>query len=346
MTKKLGSILGPGLVLVFCLSQAFRDVYFGHVFQGVDFFAVVLIAFLLSTIIFTALPLLRTPGDFHKLRSHFRTVLAMNATTALAWCCYFFGLTHIEPSIVNTLHSGMGPLTVIALAAFGVRMAVTGTVGWCEYLGYSGMALSLVGLWWTVLSGSSGLHAASATTDLVSLALLLVSGSSITVSLLYCKRLHDHGISAEIVTSVRYVALILIAGGAVAFKGGFGGIETFGETAILSILATALIVLPLYALQVGIARTAPLTGHVLRALGPVFVFAVQQIDGRLTYSAITLFCILAYSIAAIVSNVAHGWREEPIIPHSKSPSGELLSAKPRVSAGWPSWLCLRAWRSG
>ena len=51
--------LGPALVLVFCVSQAFRDVYFGHVFQGVDFFAVILLAFLASTILFTAIPLLR-----------------------------------------------------------------------------------------------------------------------------------------------------------------------------------------------------------------------------------------------------------------------------------------------
>ena len=51
------SCLGPVLVLVFCLSQAFRDVYFGHVFQGVDFFAVILLAFLASTVIFTAIPL-------------------------------------------------------------------------------------------------------------------------------------------------------------------------------------------------------------------------------------------------------------------------------------------------
>ena len=31
--------LGPGLVLLFAVSQAFRDVYFAHVFQGIDVFA-------------------------------------------------------------------------------------------------------------------------------------------------------------------------------------------------------------------------------------------------------------------------------------------------------------------
>ena len=305
MATRVHSFLGPALVLVFCVSQAFRDVYFGHVFQGVDFFAVILLAFLASTVLFTAIPLLRDRSAFGKLRGHGRTVLMTNVTTALAWSCYFFGLSHLEPSIVNTMHSGMGPLTVVALAAFGVRLAKTDHVGWWEYLGYAGIALSLVALAWVVLSGHSGLAAGSETTALLGLAALLVSGASITVSLLYCKRLHDHGVNAEVVTSVRYVLLILIAAGVVWHKGGLGGIGTVGEAATLTALATVLIVLPLYAFQVGIALTAPLTANVLRALGPVFVFALQQIDGRLTYSTPTLIGILAYSAAAIASNVAH-----------------------------------------
>jgi hypothetical protein len=69
-----------------------------------------------------------------------------------------------------------------------------------------------------------------------------------------------------------------------------------------------LIVLPLYALQVGIALTVPLTANVLRSLGPVFVFALQQVDGRLAYSTPTLICILVYSAAAIAANAAHGLR--------------------------------------
>ena len=49
-------LLGPFLVLTFCLSQALRDVYFGHVFQQVDFFAVILVAFTLSTLVFAPSP--------------------------------------------------------------------------------------------------------------------------------------------------------------------------------------------------------------------------------------------------------------------------------------------------
>ena len=308
MATRWHSYLGPALVLVFCLSQAFRDVYFGHVFQGVDFFAVILLAFLTSTILFTAIPLVRDRAAFKKLRGHGRTVLMMNLTTALAWSCYFFGLSRLEPSIVNTIHSGMGPLAVVALAALGIRLAKTDHIGWPEYLGYTGIALSLVALAWVVLSGRSGLASADASA-LFGLAALLVSGASITVSLLYCKRLHDHGVNAEVVTSVRYGLLILIAAGVVWHKGGLQGIGSIGEAVTLTGLATLLIVLPLYAFQVGIALTTPLTANVLRALGPVFVFALQQVDGRLSTSAPTLIGILAYSAAAIVSNVVHARSE-------------------------------------
>ena len=300
----MSNLTGPLLVLVFAVTQALRDVYFGNVFQGVDFFAIILLAFLASTILFTTVPLIRDRGAFKKLRGHGRTVLMMNLTTALAWSCYFFGLSHLEPSIVNTMHSGMGPLTVVALAALGVRLAKTDRIGWSEYFGYAGIALSLVALAWVVLSGRSGL-AGGETTALLGLAALLISGASITVSLLYCKRLHDHGVNAEVVTSVRYGFLILTATGVVWYKGGLQGIDSIGEAATLTALATVLIVLPLYAFQVGIALTTPLTANVLRALGPVFVFALQQVDGRLTTSVSTLIGILVYSAAAILSNVAH-----------------------------------------
>ena len=202
----------------------------------------------------------------------------------------------------------MGPLTVVALAACGVRLAKPGVVRRGELWSYAAIAVSIAALWWVVLSGRSGLPAGNEATNLVGLVLLMISGSSITISLLYSKRLHDHGVSAEAVTSVRYLLLILLAGCIEAFKGRTGSIAGLGDLAVLSAASTALIVLPLFALQVGIALTAPLTAHVIRSLGPVCVFALEQIDGRLVYSTPTLVCIMAYSAAAIAGNLAHGWK--------------------------------------
>ena len=91
-----------------------------------------------------------------------------------------------------------------------------------EYLGYAGMALSLVALGWVVLSGHSGLARRTRPWRCLALRRFSVSGASITVSLLYCKRLHDHGVSAEVVTSVRYVAADPGRGAGRAAQGGLG----------------------------------------------------------------------------------------------------------------------------
>ena len=304
MAKQSYSSLGSAFVLGFCLSQTLRDIYFGHVFQDVDFFAVILVAFLLSTVLFAGIAMLRSPGQFGALRGKFRLLLALNLTTALAWSCYFFALTHLEPAIVNTIHSGMAPLTVVALVAFGAPLAQTAKIGHGEYLSHAGIGLALIGLCWVAVSGASGLQGAE-TTTIVGLAAVTVSGTSITISLLLCKRLHDSGISAETVTTVRYLALIAIAAMVVFKQGELRGVSGTAELTTLAALATALIVIPLFVLQLGIARTAPLTAHILRALSPVFVFAAQQLDGRLSYSTPTLICILAYSAVAIAGALAH-----------------------------------------
>src|SRR5262249_46664493 len=182
------------LVLVFCLSQAVRDVYFGNAFQGIDFFAVLVLAFAPSSAMFAAVSAWRTPEQFRRLRGKAGLLIGLNLTTALAWSCYFYALTHLPPAVVNTVHSGMARLTVVALSAFGARLAQGTTIGRGEYLGYAGIALAMAGLCWVTLASDAGL-AGSGSTILAGLAAVMVSGTSITVSLLLCKRLHDDGIN-------------------------------------------------------------------------------------------------------------------------------------------------------
>lgn len=313
------ALLGPLLVLIFTLSQAFRDVYFGDVFQRYSYFVIILLAFSLSTAIFVCTTLVRAPRDFRKLRGHVGIVIAANITTALAWSCFFFALTYLDPAIVNTIHSAMGPLTVVALGAGGVALAKPKPISRIEAAGYIGIAASVVALWRVVIGGYSGLPVANLNVSVMGLALLSVSGASITVSLLYCKRLQDNGIGADAVTATRYIVLIALAAAVVLWRGNTG-IAAPHEIAVLSVATTALIVLPLFAFQLGIGRTAPLTAQVIRALGPVFVFALEQFDGRLHYSLPTLACILVYSASVIVSNIAHGWSEDRDAARTSRPS--------------------------
>jgi drug/metabolite transporter (DMT)-like permease len=302
--------LGPGLVLLFAVSQAFRDVYFAHVFQGVDVFAVVLLAFSISAVGFGVVALLRAPQELAIVRAEWQAMLWMNITTALAWTSYFYSLKHLQPSIVNTLHSGIGPLTVLALSAFGWRIAKPSAVRKAEYVCYAGLASSLAFLWWVVLAGHSGLDVNDLATNVTALALLIVSGACITISLLLCKRLNDRGVGSDSVTAGRYILIVLVAFAAVLFRDTGTGISSLQQWTVLGIAATILIVLPLYSLQLGIARTAPLTAHVIRSLGPVCVFALELFDRRIGYSGLTLFGIALYSVFSIASNLARGWGGE------------------------------------
>jgi drug/metabolite transporter (DMT)-like permease len=322
----MSTLAGPLFVLIFTLSQSFRDVYFGNVFQQIDFFVIILLAFALSTVIFAVVSLIRAPGDFRKLRGQKWAIFIANVTTAIAWTCFFFALTYIDPAIVNTIHSAMGPLTVVVLGACGVALAKPDPIGRIEYIGYAGIAASVAALCCVVIGGYSGLATTNLAASITGLALLGVSGGSITVSLLYCKRLQDRGIGADTVTTVRYTMLILFAGAVVLWRGKLGGIETPRQFTTLCLAATALIVLPLYAFQLGIGRTTPLMAQVIRSLGPVFVFALEQLDGRMHYSTSTLICILVYSASVIVSNIAHGWSGEAVGARSSPPA--MLTPSP------------------
>jgi drug/metabolite transporter (DMT)-like permease len=313
----MSALFGPLLILVFTLSQSIRDVYFGSVFQHFYFFVVMLLAFSWSTVIFATVTLIRAPAEFARLRGQFGSIVAANVTTAVAWTCFFFALTYVDPAICNTIHSAMGPLTVVVLGARGVALAQPGAIGRIEYAGYAGIAASIAALWWVVIGGYSGMAVTNLAASVAGLALLSVSGISIAISLLYCKRLQDHGVGADTVTAVRYVVLVLFALAVVLWHGGTGGVDTPRQFAFLSVATTAFIILPLYAYQLGIGRTTPLTAQIVRALGPVVVFALEQLDGRLHYSLPALACILVYSASVIVSNIAHGWTD-------KTASGEAL----------------------
>lgn len=295
--------LGPALIAAFALSQAIRDVYFAGVFQGESIQLVILASFVLATVVFGAWAVWRSRAAASVLRKHLPLVLAMNVATALAWNCYFFALRHLEPALVNTLHSGLGPLTVIALAAAGVGIAGPSKLKPIETAFHAGGALTLLALAAMALSGQSGLASASLPMQLAALAAILASGSSITISLLLAKRLHDLGCGAELVTATRYLLIMVVAAGALALAPPTPTPPDPARIGWLGVAGFALIVLPLYVLQLGIARTPPLTAHVIRALGPVFVFALEQLDGRIRFAPSVLALIIVYSVCAIGASI-------------------------------------------
>ena len=298
-------LAGPLFITIFALSQAARDVWFSDTFQAYGFFFVVANVFALSSVLFIALALWRVPGELRTIWRHVRLVLWMNLTTALAWSCYFFAIKTVEPAVANTIHSALGPFTAMLVAG---RLGAGGGKRICalEKAGYAAIVVAVVALIALTLGGGSGLGVAD-TGAAKGLALLFVSGPMITISLVLSKRLHDHGFGSISVTAVRYIALVAVAAG-LTLALGQGRAVSAGDMALLSGAGLVLVVLPTFVLQLGIARTPAVTAQVIRALGPVFVFAFEPFSARLVWSAPVLAAIVLYSAGTLAANLGRGWR--------------------------------------
>jgi hypothetical protein len=150
-------LFGLGCLLLFAVAQAVRDAFFGNIFQSVSFFVVAILAFGISTAVFGTWAWLYEPQQVRALINHTKLFLALNATTAGAWIMYFFALKNIEPAIVNTLYTGIGPIAVLALSGLGASMAHRTDTGWLELIGHFGVLASLVAVAAVAILDQSGL---------------------------------------------------------------------------------------------------------------------------------------------------------------------------------------------
>ena len=303
------TLFGLACLLFFAIAQAVRDAYFGNVFQSVSFLVVAILAFGSATAVFGTWAWQRGPEEVRALIGNTKLFLALNATTAAAWMGYFFALKHIEPAIVNTLYTGVGQIAVLALSALGVSMAKGTATGWLERVGYVGVLASLIAIAAVVLLGQSGLGGEPMSIRIAAVLAATMGGVIIAISHMIARRLGDLGIGSNALMGLRFSLTLGIAVVAELVLGQPQMRPDFDALPLLAIAAFGLIVVPSYFLQLGVARTSPLAVNVMRSLGPIFVFAAQQFDGRLRFSGATLFCILVFVSFATLTSTLRGWTE-------------------------------------
>lgn len=302
------SIVGLLCLLGFVLSQGVRDALFGNVFQSVSFLIIAALAFGMATLCFSVLTMFSRPTDFKTLALRPLSFIGLNLTTAAAWLSFFFGLQHLEPAVAATLYNGSGPLAVLLFTALGWTKG-NGRQGRIERGCYVGIAVALAALAYVSVTGKSGLTISNPEVTGLALFAVAFGGMTIAASHLIARQLNDSGIGSNALMGTRFIgafgaALVIeMLIGRAAFH---PPIEVFP---LLALLAFAIITIPSFLLQLGIARASPLTANVMRALGPVCVFSVQQFDGRLQFSTATLLCILAFSGFAILASIIRGYGE-------------------------------------
>lgn len=302
---------GPILVFIFSISQAARDVYFPYLFENHGFFDIVLIAFFIATIFGWIVLLSKEPEQIPKILKQWKLLTIASMATAGGWICYFFALNHIEAAIANALFSGAGPFVVILASYFGSGNQQTFVSKRLERFCYVGLFATLVAIVFVAVSGRSGLSQTLPREAFFGSLAALSSGALMAASMLISRRLNESGVSANAVIAARFIVGVLVATLIIMMQEQPSGIGFDKATLVVLMAAFCLIVLPGYALQIGVSRTAPLTVQVIVPLSPILVFAAQLLDERTHYSAATLICVVFYGIFILSANVLRGWRDEP-----------------------------------
>ena len=147
------------------------------------------------------------------------------------------------------------------------------------------------------------------------LVVVVIGGVMITLGHLIARWFNDNGVGSVAVVGTRFLLTLVVAGIAEVMLSAEAARPPVASLAFLAVAAFALIAVPSFTLQLGIARASPLAVNVFRSLGPVFVFAVQQLDGRLRFSGGTLVCIACFCAFAVAASLLRGWSEVRAVPH-------------------------------
>ena len=265
-----------------------------------------------------------------------REIVAINATSATAWIAFFYALQELEPSLVQVIWAGSGPLAIRRLERAGVRLVAPTRLGGARAVGPdrpgaggrpggSGRRARALG----DRSWAGGFRCRAHVAERC--------GDQRQYLAVQAPARARRRARAPAVREVRRRR-----GGRTRLRAVGPGAEPslWSSSALphVALAAVMLIVLPLYLNQRGIALASPLTVRVVHAAGPVLVFALQFVDGRLPTSPWSLAVVIGYSASAALSATARQWRVAADARREKlAPSDDGVRA--RGGSGTPPARC-------
>lgn len=289
--------------LGFVCFASVRDVYLGGLFQRVSPPLIAIFAFILCSAVFLPVGAVNARQSFTVLWQQRRVLLWVNIATACAWIAFLHALKLIEPSVVQILFFGIGPLSVIwiegSLLAVGPNIRLT-TAEWLSFMALAATLLLSVAV---VLAGFSGVGQVPVGRAVLGVLLAAFAGVSISVSTMLCRKLNDAGVAPSALLAFRFPMTVVAAAVVVALSPA-GLPRDLSWIDALVAVAAVLIVIPNYVNQLAISLASPLTVRVVLAVAPVLIFFLQIAEGRLVASPYSLMAAILYGFAATAAAVA------------------------------------------
>lgn len=301
--------LGLIWALSFVILEAAQAVFFGGVFQDYDSFLIGAAVFGISaagTLIWSAS---KTPEQLRIAWSNKASLLGLNLSTAFVWAAYFYALQMIEPAVVFTLFSGLIPIAILVAAACGVQEA-SPLRNHFEGLGIIMIVMGICYLCAITVMGQSGFVRGGWVVALTGLGLTCVSGVSLAVMMIYSQRLDRLGVEPAAQYGLRFPVYVIVALCAV-----WMGLDAKGPSdplalAIVVLIGLVIMAFPVFAMQKAISLMSTLSLATITALGPLFVFVFQLVEGRVAYAPATMTGLAIYFLGAVLAAYG-GTRQRP-----------------------------------
>ena len=291
--------------MICCLSfvslEAFQAVYLGALFQGVDSFLVGAWVFGISAMVSFIATLVFRPAELVASISSIQVVVGLNVLAAITWTTYFTAIQLIEPAVVFSIFSGMVPLGTILAAIIGMKEARSPQTALLQ-LGNGIMLVSLLLLAGTTVAGMSGFVRGNSYVALLGVVLSAVSGCCTALVILYSVRLNERGVGPLAQFGLRFVLYTMVS--VLAFRAGIDDKAmpiSVSELSVVVAIGLFVIAFPLYLVQKAVPLLPASTIAAITALGPALVFAMQLVEGRVSYAPVTLVGLSVYMGGAFIA---------------------------------------------
>ncbi|MEO9338698.1 DMT family transporter [Mesorhizobium sp. SB112] len=284
----------------FVILEAAQAVFFGGVFQDYDSFLIGGVVFGLTAAGALIWAKVRAPEQLKIAWADKATLFGLNLSTTLVWIAYFYALQMIEPAVVFTAFSGLIPIAVVVASACGVSEA-SPLRNRVEGVGLIAVVIGVGYLAAITLLGQSGFVRGGWTAAIVGLLLTCVSTVSLAAMMIYSLRLDRLGVAPIAQYGLRFPLYVMVALPA-AWLGldGKGSVDPGGLLAVI-VIGLAIMAFPVFAMQKAISLMSILTLAAITALGPLFVFLFQIVEGRVAYAPATMTGLMIYFAGAVLA---------------------------------------------
>ena len=283
---------GPLFVLAFALIGAAQEVYLGNLFQEYDPIFVLFYTFLMTAVFFILANVKNLRTLSTEVRQIPKNVFMINVTTFVSWLSFFLSLKYIEPAIVSAICFCLGPIITSLTKTFhGDKLS--------RLMVFSnfGIIIGTLTMVFGSFYGFSGVRQLGLTEDIgIGIFYCLMSATTVVGSTIYSKKLSGQGMTPSKIMVVRFPLLLLIAG---LITKDHNTILNIDLSLKLLLVAMGTIIIPLFLLQQGIARSEPLVVSMVLSMTPIFTYFFQIFDSRLSPSVTTLSGIIVCTISVI-----------------------------------------------